>query len=73
MAGVNLRVRIHLDKEWRTDPVVEADVSGATLQEVITTAKNLGSELAAYAGAAGVKKIDLVNGHEVLGFIEIPI
>lgn len=72
MSDVHLRFRIHLDKDWHTDPVIDVDIGGDSLQEVITTVKAVAGELAAYAGA-GVKKIDLVNGHEILGFIKIPI
>lgn len=73
MAEVHLVFNIHLDKEFHTDPVVQVSVSGASLQEIITTVKNVAAELSAFAGAAGVKKIDLVNGHEILGFIKIPL
>jgi hypothetical protein len=65
--------RVTLDAEFQTDPVVQFVAEGANLQELINNAKQYGSELAAYTGARGVKKVDLVNGHTVLGFINIPV
>jgi len=65
--------RVTLDAEFQTDPVVQFVAEGSSLQELINSAKAYGSELAAYTGARGVKKVDLVNGHTILGFVNIPI
>ena len=73
MSEVHLRVKIHLHKEWYTDPMVEADIGGKNLDEIIATAKQLGDDLVKVSNSHGVKKIDIVNGHEILGFIDIPI
>lgn len=65
--------RITLDLEFHTDPAINVIVEGNNLQELINNAKTYASELAAYTGAAGVRNVDLVNGHTILGFIKIPI
>jgi len=65
--------RVTLDADFQFDPVVQFVATGADLQELINNAKQYGADLAAYTGARGVKKVDLVNGHTALGFIHIPI
>lgn len=71
--AIQQQFRIHLDLDWRADPVIDCILTGETLEELITKAKNYAGELAAYTGATGIKSINLVNGHEILGFFKIPI
>lgn len=72
MGEIYQRFRISLDLDWHTDPVVECEIRGDNLQDVLNGAKQYGAELAAFTGGR-VKKVDLVNGHEILGFIKIPL
>ena len=65
--------RIILDLDFHTDPAINVVVEGNSLQELITNAKTYASDLAAFTGARGVRSVDLVNGHSILGFIKIPI
>lgn len=71
--ALHQQFRIHLDLAWRTDPVIDCFIEAESLEDMLTKVKTYAGELAAYTGAAGIKSIDLVNGHEVLGFFKIPI
>ena len=65
--------RIILDLDFHTDPAINVIVTGDNLDQLINKAKGYASDLVAFTGARGVRSVDLVNGHTILGFIKIPI
>ena len=64
--------RITLDLEWQADPVVDCTIEAESFSELLNAAKDYASDLAQQTGGR-VKRVDLLNGHSVLGFIKIPI
>lgn len=70
---IQQQFRITLDIEYQKDPVVECIIEGGDLEDVIAKAKDYAGELSAYTHARGIKEVNLVNGHEILGFIHIPL
>jgi hypothetical protein len=65
--------RIVLDLDWQADPAINVVVEGEDLGELIDSAKDYARDLAELTHARGVRSVDLVNGHTVLGFIKFPI
>lgn len=65
--------RITLDIELASDPVIDCQLRGNDLNDLITQAKAYATALANYTNARGVEKIELLSGHKILGFIKIPI
>ena len=72
MVKLSQDFRITLDASWQADPVVDVNISGESLQELLDGARNYAKELAAYSHNQ-VKSVDLINGHTLLGFIKIPL
>lgn len=70
---IQQQFRIHLDLDWRTDPVIDCTISGENLEELITKARAYAASLAEFTHADRVKEINLLNGHEILGFLHIPV
>lgn len=70
--SVSQAFRITLDLEWQADPVVDCTIEAESFSELIDTAKSYASDLAQNTGGR-VKRVDLLNGHSILGFIKIPI
>lgn len=70
---IQQQFRIHLDLEWRPDPVIDCVISGENMEDLITKVKDYAGELVAYTHAVGIKEINLLNGHEILGFLKIPL